>query len=199
MGKLPERPFRIFLIPAAGGEIKEASVGDDSQGAPTWASDQKTLVYGNVKCMEERTCAIHEIDVASGKTSTLPDSEGLGTARWSPNGHHIAALNPPLQQLTVFDIDRQQWRKLADGINGNDVSWSSDSKFVYTKRSLNGQTEIVRVPAGGGTLQTVMNLDSFSKSGGQLDTWFSLTPDNALILNRWLDTSEIYALSYKER
>jgi len=41
-----------------------------------------------------------------------------------------------------------------------------------------------------------LKLDSFSKAAGQLDTWFSLTPDNALILNRWLNTSEIYALNY---
>jgi hypothetical protein len=54
------------------------------------------------------------------------------------------------------------------------------------------------VAVGGGAVETVLNLDSFSKSVGQLDTWFSLTPDNALLLNRWLNTSEIYALNYKE-
>jgi len=43
-----------------------------------------------------------------------------------------------------------------------------------------------------------LNLDSFCKSAGQLDTWFSLAPDNAIILNRWLNTSEIYALNYSE-
>jgi hypothetical protein len=64
---------------------------------------------------------------------------------------------------------------------------------------MNGQTEILRVAVGGGSVQTVLNLNSFSKSAGQLDTWFSLTPDNTLILNRWLNTSEIYALSYKEQ
>jgi hypothetical protein len=63
---------------------------------------------------------------------------------------------------------------------------------------MNGPTEILRAAVSGGPVQTVLNLDSFSKSVGQLDTWFSLTPDNALLLNRWLNTSEIYALNYKE-
>jgi Tol biopolymer transport system component len=199
MGKQPDRPFRIFVIPAAGGVPKEASNNGDNQGAPTWSPDGRFLLYGNVLCQEERTCAIHKIDLASGKITTLPESQGLATARWSPNGRHVAALNPVQHELYVFDLDSQRWRKLADGINGNDVSWSSDSQYIYTKSSMNGQTEILRVAVGGGSVQTVLNLNSFSKSAGQLDTWFSLTPDNTLILNRWLNTSEIYALSYKEQ
>jgi len=106
---------------------------------------------------------------------------------------------PHAQVEWVFDLAEQKWRKLAGGINGNDISWSSDSQYISTKRSLNGQAEIVREAVGGGVLQTFLNLDSFTKSMGELDTWFSLTPDNAIIVNRWLDTSEIYALNYKER
>jgi Tol biopolymer transport system component len=102
-------------------------------------------------------------------------------------------------ELDVFDLGSQKWHMLVEGINGNDVSWSSDSRWVYTKSSMNGSAEILRVVVDGDTVQTVLNLDSFSKSPGQLDTWFSLTPDNALLLNRSLNTSEIYALSYRER
>ena len=199
MGQQTDRPWRVFVIPAAGGVPKEASNSDDNQGAPTWSPDGKFLVYGNVNCQEERTCAIRKIDLASGQISTLPESQGLVTARWSPDGQHIAALNPVQHELYVFDLASRRWRKLADGTNGNDLSWSSDSRYVYTKSSMNGPTEILRVAVGGGPVQTVLNLDSFSKSAGQLETWFSLTPDNALMLNRLLNTSEIYALSYKEQ
>jgi Tol biopolymer transport system component len=199
MGRQPGRPFRIFVVPAAGGVLKEVSKSDDNQGAPTWSPDGRFLAYGNVFCQQDGTCAIHEIDLANGKTTTLPNSQGLGTARWSPDGHYIAALNPVQHELYVFDQGNRSWRKLAEEINGNDVSWSSDSQYLYTKSSMNGHTEILRIAVGGSSVQTVLNLDSFSKSAGQLDTWFSLTPDNALILNRWLDTSEIYALNYKER
>jgi Tol biopolymer transport system component len=199
MGKRTDRLWRIFIMPATGGSPKEASKSDDNQGAPTWSPDGKFLAYGNVLCQEEHTCAIHEINLISGTVTTLPASLGLATARWSPDGRYIAALNPVEHEVYVFDLVRQKWHKLADGIDGNDVSWSSDSRYVYTKSSINGQTEILRVAAGGGAVQTVLNLSSFSKSLGQLDTWFSLTPDHALLLNRWLNTSEIYALSYRER
>ena len=200
MGKLPDRPWRIFVVPVSGGPPREASESDDNQGAPTWSSDGRFLAYGNVLCLPERTCAIHTIDMASGKIATIPDSQGLGTARWSPDGHHIAALNPVKNELFVFDLARKKWRRLvAERINGNDVSWSSDSKYVYTRSSMSGDTEILRVAVGGGAAQTVLKLDSFGKAAGQLDIWFSLTPDNALVLNRWLNASEIYALNYSEK
>jgi dipeptidyl aminopeptidase/acylaminoacyl peptidase len=199
MGKQPKRPWRIFIAPVAGGKPKEASQSDDNQGAPTWSPDGKSLVYGNVDCEGEETCAIHKIDVANGEVTKLPDSQGLGTARWSPDGKHIAALNPAQHKLVVFDVGRREWRALAENVNGNDISWSSDSRFIYSRSSMNGQASILRVPESGGSVQTVLNLRSFSQETGELDTWFSLTPDNELLLNRWLNTSEIYALSYREQ
>ena len=198
MAQLPHRPFRVYVIPVAGGVPREVTKGDDNQGAPTWSPDGRFLVFGNVFCQESSSCAIHRVELASGKTTTVPNSQGLSTARWSPDGRHIAALNSVKRELLVFDLGSQRWRKLAEGINGNDVSWSSDSRYVYTKSSINGPMEILRVAVDGGTVQAVLNLDSFSTSAGQLDTWFSLTPDNAVLLNRWLNTSEIYALNYKE-
>jgi len=111
MGKQPDRPWRIFVVPAAGGVPKEAAQSDDNQGAPTWSPDGRSLSYGNVLCLAEHTCAIHTIDLASGKIATLPDSQGLATARWSPDGRHIAALKPAQNELCVFDLDRRKWRR----------------------------------------------------------------------------------------
>lgn len=199
MGKTSDRPFRVFVVSVAGGVPREAANSDDNQGAPTWSPDGRSLTYANVQCQQNHTCAIHFIDLASRKSSVLSGSQGLRTARWSPNGKYIAALNPIQHELYVCDLRRLRWRKLAERMNGDDVSWSSDSRYIYTKSSMKGQTEILRAPVEGGSVQTVLNLDSFSRSAGQLDVWFSLTPDNALILNRWLNTSEIYALTYNER
>jgi Tol biopolymer transport system component len=199
MGKQGDRPWRIFVIPAVGGIPKEASKGNDNQGAPTWSHDGESLIYGNVHCQEEQTCAIHKIDVESGRVTTLPDSQGLATARWSPDGRYIAALNPVRREVYVFDLGRQKWRWLAGGVNGDDLNWSSDSRYLYAASSMSGQAKILRVPVDSGNVEAVLNLDSLSKSVGYLGPWFSLTPGDSIILNRWLDGSEIYALSYRNR
>ena len=196
MGKTGDQPWRIFIVGAIGGLPKEASEGNDNQGAPTWSPDGKSLAYGGVHCQEEQTCAIHRIDVESGRITTIPGSQGLGTARWSPDGRYIAALNPVRAELYVFDVGRQKWRRLAEGINGNDLNWSSDSRNLYANTSVTGKAQILRIPTEGGSAEVVVNLDSLSKSVGYLGNWFSLTPDDSIMLNRWLDGSEIYALSY---
>ena len=199
MGKQPGRPYRIFVVATEGGPAREASQGEDNQGAPTWLPDAKHLAYGNVHCQEERGCAIHVIDLASGKATTIPGSEGLGTARCSPDGRYLAALNPTEHTLVIFDHRSPKWRTLSGSIDGNDVSWSADSRWVYSRTSVRGQPEIVRVAAEGGAVHPVLNLDAFSRAGGELDEWFSLTPDNAILLNRWMSSSEIYALKLERR
>jgi Tol biopolymer transport system component len=199
MANTSHRTYRVFIVPASGREIKEASEGDDSQGAPTWSPDGRYLVYGGVLCQESHSCAIHRIDLQTGHVTTIPGSTGLQTARWSPDGRHIAALDGVQKQLRVFDFGREEWRTLAEGIDGNDVSWSSDSRFVYTKRSSSGKTEIVRVAIDGGSLQTALNLDSFGKSMGDPGIWFSVAPDNSVLISRWVNGAEIYSLSYEMR
>jgi Tol biopolymer transport system component len=199
MGKQGDRAWRIFIVPAIGGTPEEASESDDDQGAPTWSPDGKSLVYGNVHCQEEQTCAIHKIDLKTGVVNVIPDSRGLATARWSPDGRYIAALNPVRREVYVFNLAHQKWRRLAGGVNGDDLNWSSDSRYLYAASSMSGQAEILRVPIDIGKVELVLNLDSLSKSVGYLGPWFSLTPGDSIILNRWLDGSEIYALSYRER
>src|SRR5206468_1647144 len=58
MGKLPDKPYRVYLIDRDGGSMTEASDGNDNQGAPTWSPDGKFLVYGNVACSETQSCWI---------------------------------------------------------------------------------------------------------------------------------------------
>ncbi len=196
MGKQGDRPWRILIVPLTGGVPREASRGDDNQGAPTWSPDARSLVYGNVHCQEEQTCAIHKIDVETGRVTAIPDSGGLATARWSPDGRYIAALHPVRRELYIFDLGDQKWRRLAQGIDGNDLNWSSDSRCLYASTSMTGHAQILRIPIEGRGGQVILNVDSLSKSVGHLGPWFSLAPDDSIILNRWLDGSEIYELNY---
>lgn len=194
MVRRTDHPWRIYLMQLDTGATREASEGNDNQGAPTWSPDGKFLTYGNVKCEETHSCAIHRIDLATGKVQTLPDSEGLVTARWSPDGRIIAALQLERHQLVLFDVRAGKWHTLADAINSADLSWSSDSKSLYT--NIPGtDARILRIRVADGHQQTVLDihaLDTFDMAETG-DLQFSLAPDNSVILHRGIHSQEIYS------
>ena len=199
MAQTQGKPWRILVVSANGGKPKEASSGTDNQGAPTWSPDGKWLVYGNVECQEAKTCAIHRIDLSSGRVDTVPNSEGLGTARWSPDGKFIAALSPTEHDVRVFDLASQQWRKLVDGVNGNDLNWSVDSRYLYASRSAGGHPEILRVSLADSTAETEVDLRSFAVLTGHIGTWFTLAPDGSIVFFREMSGNEVYSMTYAEK
>jgi dipeptidyl aminopeptidase/acylaminoacyl peptidase len=199
MAKLPDKPWRIYIVQAEGGTPKEASTGTDNQGAPTWSPDGRWLMYGNVKCEQLGTCAIHKIDLSTGQEYTLPGSEGMGTARWSPDGRSVAALYRERREVYVLDLATARWRKLAEGINGNDLSWSADSRTIYSSRPSGDKPEILRISLSDGKVVSAVDLSTFDKLAGNVDTWFGLAPDGSIIFMRLIDKTEIYALHYEEK
>lgn len=199
MAKLPGKPWRIFVTAVDKDARKEASVGTDNQGAPTWSPDAKWLVYGNVWCEQSRICAIRKIDLSNGEVSTLPGSDGFETARWSPDGRYVAALWPDYHSIEVFDVKTDQWRKLADDVTGNDLSWSADSRSLYASNPNGDRPNVIQVSLADGSVKPAVDLSAFKSMTGRIDTWFGVTPDNSIIFLRWQSPNEIYALNFVER
>jgi Tol biopolymer transport system component len=200
MSKTPDRPWRIFIQRLDNGQRREASEGNDNQGAPTWSPDGRFLAYGNVMCQPTHSCAIHRIDLSTGKVQTLPGSEGLFTARWSPDGRYVSALDSERHQLFLFDVATQKWRKLADSENGTDLNWSADSIYLYADIP-GADARILRIRVADGHQETAADLrsqDIFTLA--EVDNMdFSLSPDGSVILHRRTHSSEIYAYDVRDQ
>jgi len=199
MGKLVDAPYRIFVVSANGGPLTEASHGTDNQGAPTWSMDGQRLVYGRVQCQEEKTCRLQQIDLNTGEQTMISGSEGLSTARWSPDGHFIAALRADRHEVWLRDLRSATWRKLADGANGNDLTWSPDSRTVYASRPNGDRPEVIRISVHNGKVEPVVDLSDFSKLSGRIDTWFAVTPDDSILFLRVVSGHDIFAYHYAEK
>lgn len=198
--RAPNRPWRIFIIRPDTGERREASEGNDNQGAPTWSPDGKSLVYGKLKCQATNECAIRRIDLSTGKAQTLPGSEGLFTARWSPDGRWIAALHLERHQAFLFDVQSRLWHKLADSIEGTDMSWSPDSKSIYIDIP-GGDARIVRIGVVDGHQETALDISAQDKFNlaNDADLRFSIAPDGSIILPRRIHSPEVYAYDLRDR
>ena len=198
MAKRAEAPYRVFVTSASGNGVPvQASHGSDNQGAPTWSPDGRELIYGRVFCQEERNCAIQEINLTTGEQTTISGSEGLSTARWSPDGRFVAALQADQHEVWILDWRSRAWRKLAGGVNGNDLAWSHDSRSIYASRPEGEQPELLRISVESGKADPVVDLSDFSKLNGRIDTWFAVTPDGSFIFRRIFAGHEVYALGYQ--
>jgi Tol biopolymer transport system component len=195
MACMPGSRWRIYLIKRDGGAMREAAEGTDNQGGPSWSPNKKFLVYGNVDCDRTQSCWIRKVDLASGKTQTIPGSNGFRTARWSPDGKYIAALRFQERELMLLDLSKNQWKALADSVDGDNVNWSSDSRYIYID-GYSIKPAIERVRISDGHRETVLGLDSLRRAPGIIGNWFGLTPENDPLVLHVLTSAEIYELKW---
>ncbi len=198
MGRLPGKPWRIYLVGRDGGSPREASTGDDNQGAPTWSPDGKTIAYGRVYCEADNSCGIFLLDLETGRTQLVPDSGKFRTARWSPDGKYIAAIERDTRAVQLFDLNERRWHQLAESMAGDDLSWSKDSQALYLSCLINERPSIDKVRISNHSRSTVVDLTPLQKMAGQLTSWFGLAPDESPIVLHLFTSSEVYALDSSE-
>ena len=128
--------MKNFLIPSSGGTPAPLSDDDREQGIASWSADSTQFVFGDVPAVfgvPAGAEVLHVHDVARKTSSAVPGSDGLWTARWSPDGRFIAALmidRRHQQRMRLFDTLTKRWRTL-DAVHVDNPSWSHDSRFVY--------------------------------------------------------------------
>ena len=199
MGRDPGKVWRIYLALSQGGTAPQPLGGsDDSQAAPDWSPDGGSLVFSGLPeelSGDSKSTAIHIIDLKSQTISTVPGSEGLYCARWSPTGRYISAPTSDGSKLMLFDSRRQQWATLAD-LHEGCPAWSREDDILYFQSFDVSTPEFSRVRVSDGKQEHVASIDF--RRGGQRDWywWNGLTPDGSPIVLRDESTEEIYALDW---
>ena len=135
--------------------------------------------------------AIHLMDLRTHQVTTLPDSEGLYSPRWSPDGRFIAALRAGPEILWVFDLVTRTWTEV-EKIKVGFPSWSRNSKYIYFD-SIEGVGAFYRVEVGTHKMEGVTSLRSLRLG----DSWTGLAPDDSPLVVRDVGTQEIYALDWE--
>jgi len=123
--------------------------------------------------------------------SDVPGSEGLWTARWSPDGRYIAALTEDTRNLMLFDFHTARWVKLATLAKIPDLVWSRhESALYFNGEATAGDPAVFRIKVTNGQLERLASLK------GRTDhDWLGLTPDDSPLITRYIGAQEIYALT----
>ena len=134
MGRTPGQLWKIYTIPAEGGEPQPILEGDRPEADPDWAPDGKSLMFGRPPDYLAEPAvpkAIHLFDLRTKELSTLPDSDGLFGSRWSPSGRYVAAVTLDQLRLLLFDFSTRTWTELGRFKIVHGATWSRDERLLY--------------------------------------------------------------------
>ncbi|HZT71560.1 MAG TPA: hypothetical protein VFC10_17665, partial [Terriglobia bacterium] len=186
------RPSRIYEVPAEGGAPQELMPDQNgNQADPSWSPEGDRLAFGGAG---GDPSAIYILDMKTSKVTKLPNSDGLFSPRWSPDGQYLVALLTDSSGMKLFDFKTRKWSPLVNGLAGY-PSWSHDGRFVYFLR-LFGDSRIERVAVPGGRIERVVNLRGFPQVG-VYGFWLGLTPDDSPLLLKNAGAQEVVSMKWQ--
>jgi Tol biopolymer transport system component len=198
IGILAGKPWKIYLISAAGGNSQQLIPGERSEVDPDWSPDGNWLAFGRLipqHLGEEGPLTLYLLDLMTHKLSTLPGSEGLYTPRWSPDGRYIAAMSEDSKRIVVFDFTTSRWTELARASFIAYLSWSKDGKYIYFD-SFDPDSALCRVSIRDGRIERLYSLKNTRQVWDDYGTWSGLDPEDSPLITRDAGTQEIYALDW---
>jgi serine/threonine protein kinase/Tol biopolymer transport system component len=188
----PEKP-KLYTVAADGGTPRELiPETSPEEWDPTWSSDGSRISFGSGP--SDPTGAIRILDVRTNQISTLPDSKGYFSPRWSPDGRYIVAMPFQSRSLMLFDFATQKWAEIAK-ITCGFPNWSKNSDYVYFLHEENDPA-VMRIRIRDRKIERVADLKNFRQTG-LYRVGLSLAPDDSPLLLRDTGTQEIYALDWQ--
>jgi acylaminoacyl-peptidase len=174
----------LFRVQVADGVTEPLTEGDYDDGGAACSPDGRYLAFVSDRTDERDANMPNDVwllDLASRNVRRLTDGHArVSHLAWSPDGRRLAFLaEPEIQRhtryneaLVVADVASGTLLNLLDGIdrsatNGlyNDTPspelsapvWSADGAQLYFLSQRGGGVDVLRVPAGGGDLQTAVD------------------------------------------
>jgi Tol biopolymer transport system component len=200
MGRTPGGPWKIYVIPAQGGEPLPMHGDERAQSDPDWSPDGESLMFGrppDYLAEPGAPKAIHILNLKSKALSTLPGSEGLFASRWSPSGRYVAALSLDHARLRLFDFKTQAWTDLGSFKTLHNPVWSRDERFLYFE--VVDEVGIYRLRMSDRALERVADLRGVWTSDMDSCSFEGLAPDDSPLILCFRNDRDVYALDYELR
>jgi Tol biopolymer transport system component/DNA-binding winged helix-turn-helix (wHTH) protein len=201
MAREPGKAWQIYLISADGSSITHLLPEPRNQADPAWSPDGNTLAFGRVPDLmgkESGPRQIQLLNLQSHQLQTIPNSLGLFSPRWSPDGRYIAAISLDQRRLLLFDTSSHTWHQLAD-TSVEDPVWSSDSRAVFFHAFEAPTQPIYRASVSDGHLDAVASLTELRASDAADYFFTGLTPDNTPLIRARFSTGNLYSLDPQDK
>jgi serine/threonine protein kinase/Tol biopolymer transport system component len=196
MGRLPGQLWQIYVLPADGGSPLQVVSDHENEGEPDWSPDERLLLYSQLPAMQvsdEKKMVIHSLELATHQVSTLPGSDELHSARWSPDGKYVLASTADDSSLMGFELATRRWTMLSQP-GGRILGWSRQDGQIY----LENFGDIYRLRFPPGHRQQLASVKGVQRGTGILGylPWAGLAPDDSVLLVRETSSEELYAIKW---
>ena len=192
----PRGSWNIYVVSASGGQPESPLESKGNRIDSTWSPDGNSLIFSDLYNAGEPR--IYAVELGTRRVSNIPGSEGLYSARMSPDGRFIVAMDAPGQRkLMLFDVGKQKWSQLFEAAHGGLgwPQWSSDSKYISVRDAVDEHAPVInRIRIADGKLELVATMEVPDGLTGYWNGWAGVAPDGSPILLRDLSIQEIYAL-----
>jgi WD40 repeat protein len=197
VGTEPGKPWKIYLISPQGGTPLELFPQDRQEADATWSPDGKQIAFGRPSHgMDMGELEIQIFDLTTHQSSIVPESGGMFSPRWSPDGRYLAALTSDSRKLRLFDLLTRQWSDWLhadDGTIGYPV-WARDSKSIYVERFLAAEPSMHKLKLGETQSERFLSWNELHRFSGVWGAWSAVAPDGSVLTVRDVSPHEIYAL-----
>lgn len=185
-------PFRIYTIPARGGDPTPVRGAPGPGFDPSWSPDGKRLAFAPLRAEAERPEEDHVsiVNVDTGEITAVAGSERFFSVRWSPDGGRLAAISYNLE-LFVYSFAGNRWEKLGSGPFGF-PRWSKDSRYLYGIISAKAPT-LRRIEVATRSVENIHAITEFS-TAGVLHAGASWTPNDEPVVLKDTSTYQIYRI-----
>lgn len=193
----PGKIVRAYVVSAAGGPIREILSQPGEQGVPAWSPDGARIavavnVFAPADTMESR--GIYVVDWKTQQNRKVPNSDGLTSPAWSPDGKYFIAKTPDERAILLFNAPTQTWKTIAEGTVLSGLTWSRDSQYLYVQKLADEGQPIYRLHAGDFKWERVVSFEDSFQEGFDLCVLQNGTADGSLIVRLRSSGGQVYAL-----
>ena len=187
----------IQLVSADGGNPQRLLPGSEvALTDANWSPDGRKVLFSHGTLGTSKD-DLRILDLGNGQVTVVPDSSGMYSPRWSPDGRFILSLFSDARHVVpVFDCRTQKWSMVAVDGDVQFPSFSRDSRYIYFERPGRDQA-VFRVPVIGGKEVRVADLAQWHITG-ILGFSMTLDPTDAPLVLRDVGSNDIYALTLEE-
>jgi Tol biopolymer transport system component len=194
IGDKPE----IYLVSVEGGAPQKLLPPSLPGRGAAWSPDGQTISFAVVKGVGEAEPAepgVYFFDVARGRSTRIPGSDGVSGSAWSPDGRFLAAQAADDSMMKLLDLRTHHWTVVA---HSNAISfpvWSPDST-LYFQDLLEPGEPVYRFQPGSSGPQRVFSFEDVLQGSGAIRCAFQgFAPDGSVLVQVSRGGGDVYSLT----